>query len=76
MRQSYQMSHADAVRVVEAVRIELERTGKAAAVAVVDAQGELLAFLRTDGCLLPSINNAINKAYTAARQRQSTGAIG
>jgi glc operon protein GlcG len=76
MRQYYQMSHADVARVVEAVRAELERAGEGAAVAVVDAQGELMAFLRTDGCPLPSINNAINKAYTAARQRQSTGELG
>ena len=42
--------------------------GKGAAIAVADSQGELIAFLRTDGCKLPSINIAINKAFTAARK--------
>ena len=30
----------------------------------------------TDGCPLPSINNAIHKAYTAARERRPSAAIG
>ena len=34
------------------------------------------AFVRTDFCPLPSINNSINKAYTAARERKPSGAIG
>lgn len=44
--------------------------------AVVDHHGELVALLRTDGCPLPSINNAINKAYTAARERKPSRDIG
>ena len=47
-----------------------------AAVAVVDHHGELVALVRTDGCPLPSINNAINKAYTAARERRPSREIG
>lgn len=35
-----------------------------------------MAFVRTDGCPLPSINNAVNKAYTAARERRPSRAIG
>ena len=70
------LSHADAQRVLAAVQEELERAGGGAAVAVVDAHGELVAFVRTDGCPLPSINNAINKAYTAARERTESRAIG
>lgn len=61
---------------IERIRQRLEETGKAAAIAVVDAHGELIAFLRTDGCPLPSIQNAINKAYTAARERKPSGAVG
>jgi glc operon protein GlcG len=55
--------HALVSRVVE--RLD----GRGAAVAVVDAHGELVAFMRTDGCPLPSITIAMNKAYTAARER-------
>jgi glc operon protein GlcG len=71
-----QLSHTDAARVVDAIRAELERQGKGAAIAITDAHGELLAFLRTDGCKLPSISIAINKAFTAARERQESAAIG
>jgi glc operon protein GlcG len=70
------LSHQDAQRVLAVVQAELDRTGRGAAVAVVDHHGELVAFVRTDGCPLPSINNAINKAYTAARERKPSRAIG
>lgn len=70
------LSHADAARIVDAIRAELERQGKGAAIAVTDAHGELLAFLRTDSCKLPSITIAINKAFTAARERKPSAEIG
>ena len=70
------LSHADAARVVDVIRAELERQGKGAAIAVTDAHGELLAFLRTDGCKLPSITIAINKAFTAARERKASAEVG
>ena len=54
----------------------LDATGEGAAVAVVDSHGELVAFLRTDGCGLASITIAINKAFTAARERVESGALG
>lgn len=70
------LSHADALVLVDAIRIELERRDKGAAVAIVDAHGELLAFFRTDGCKLPSINIAINKAYTASREQDESLTVG
>ncbi len=76
MHQGYQLSHADAMRLIEIVRKELEKDNRGAAVAVADAHGELIAFLRTDGCRLPSINIAINKAFTAARERRESKAVG
>jgi glc operon protein GlcG len=76
MYQSYHLSHEDAAKVIAAIQAELEKEAKGAAVAVVDVQGELIAFLRTDGCRLPSINIAINKAFTAARERSESTAIG
>lgn len=68
MRQINELSHRDAQTIIAAIAAELERTGQGAAVAVADTHGELLAFLRTDGCGLPPITIAQNKAYTAARE--------
>jgi glc operon protein GlcG len=72
----HQLSHADALRVLNAIRERLEADGLGAAIAVADSQGELLAFLRTDGCKLPSIQIAINKAYTAAREQKPSREVG
>jgi len=71
-----ELSHRDAHRVLAAAQAELERDHLGAAIAVVDAHGELVTFVRTDGCPLPSISNAINKAYTAARERKPSREIG
>jgi glc operon protein GlcG len=71
---------ADAQRVLAAVETAFNARfadgPRGAAFAVVDAHGELIAFLRTDKCALPSIAIAQNKAYTAARQRDETYTIG
>lgn len=76
MNSHHTLSHQEAVRIVAAIQQELEQRGLGAAIAVVDAHGELLAFLRTNGCKLPSITIAINKAFTAARERRPTAEIG
>ncbi|MBI5958371.1 MAG: heme-binding protein [Chloroflexi bacterium] len=76
MKQTYNLSHADAARIVSTIQQVLENNGQGAAIAVADAHGELIAFLRTDGCKLPSIQIAINKAFTAARERRNTRAVG
>jgi glc operon protein GlcG len=76
MNQTLKLSHQDAAHIITTIQHALEQRGKGAAIAVVDAHGELIAFLRTDGCKLPSITIAINKAFTAAREGRPTGAIG
>ncbi len=76
MYQTYNLSHTDALKIIAAVQAELDKAQKGAAVAVSDAHGELIAFVRTDGCKLPSINIAINKAFTAAREGQESKAVG
>jgi glc operon protein GlcG len=76
MQQSYTLSHAEAMRAITIIQSELEKEGKGAAVAVVDAHGELIAFLRTDGCPLASINNAFHKAFTSAREGVESKAVG
>ena len=76
MIQQYHLSHREAQQIIQAIQIELENEDKGAAIAVVDAQGELIAFLKTDGCRLPSIVIAINKAFSAAREQKPSKAIG
>ena len=76
MHQHFTLSHAEAHKIVATIQAELEANNQGAAIAVTDAHGELIAFLRTDGCPLASINNAINKAFTAARERKDSKAVG
>ena len=54
----------------------LLKRGKAGVIAVCDAHGDLLAFARMDGAPLSSIAIAMNKAYSAARERKPTKEIG
>lgn len=70
------LSHAEAMNILRAVQEQLERGGLGAAVAVVDSHGELLAFVRTDGCRVSCIAVAINKAYTAARECRESKSLG
>jgi len=70
MQHLHSLGHTDAQRAIEAIQQELMRRGKAAVIAVADAHGELIALLRVDGAPLPSILNASNKAWTAARERK------
>jgi glc operon protein GlcG len=76
MPQRREIGHAEARRLVAMIGDRLEADGQGAAVAVVDRHGELVAFLRTDGCGLASITIAVNKAFTAARERVESGALG
>ena len=76
MHQRFHLSHADAMKIIGVIQAAVEKEGKGAAIAVVDEHGELLAFLRTDGCRLSSINIAINKAYTAAREHKPSKEVG
>ena len=62
--------------VIDTIVDELLSRGDAGAVAVVDPHGELVAFLRSDGCPLASINNAVNKAFTAAREGVTSQVVG
>jgi glc operon protein GlcG len=70
------LGHAEAASAVDAIRRELDKIGKSAVIAVVDAHGELLAFLRMDGAQVGSIGLSLNKAYTAARLRRTSRALG
>ena len=50
--------------------------GRTAAIAIVDAHGELVAFVRLDGVQLNSGPLAVNKAYTAARLNRPSRVLG
>jgi len=76
MYQTYNLSHKEAQLMIGAIQSKLEKENKAAAVAVTDSHGELIAFLRMDGCHLPPLNVAINKAFTAAREGRKSGEVG
>lgn len=76
MHQVYTLSHTDALKIVQVIQAKLDAEGKGAAIAVADAHGELIAFLRMDGCSLPPITIAINKAYSAAREQKPTRELG
>jgi glc operon protein GlcG len=71
-----EVGYMEARQLVGAIADRLEEQGKGAAVAVVDTHGELVAFLRTDGCPLPSIKIATQKAFTSARERSESRALG
>src|ERR1700694_1952840 len=64
------------MQIIAAIQTELENKKQGAAVAVTDEHGELIALLRTDGCPLASVNNAIHKAFTAARERKESKEVG
>jgi glc operon protein GlcG len=70
------LDHQDAFSAIEAIRDALTQQKKAAVIAITDHHGELLGLLRVGDVGLASINIAMNKAYTAARNRGATGDIG
>jgi glc operon protein GlcG len=76
MAQRREIGSAEARSLVAMVADRLDADGLGAAVAVVDPHGELVAFARTDGCGLASINIAMNKAFTAARERVESRVLG
>jgi len=62
----------DAKRILAAAEAKAESLGTAYNVAVVDAGGHLLAFVRQDGALIGSIELAIDKAVTARILEKAT----
>ena len=66
----------DARRALDVILPELKRRALSAVITVADDHGELIALLRMDGAPFSSIAIAMNKAYTAARERKPTKEIG
>ncbi len=76
LRTTKTLDYKDAARIVNEILGEAAKLAKTAVVAVVDPHGELIAFARMDEAPVSSIKIAMNKAYTAARERKSTEEIG
>jgi glc operon protein GlcG len=70
------IDYADANKIVYVIVQKAIAMQKAVVVAVVDPHGELIAFARMDGAPISSIRIAMNKAWTAARERKTTKEIG
>ena len=76
MNRIMNLGYEDAQIAISTIEAALRHRGKAAVIAVADAQGELVALARLDGAPLPSILIATNKAWTAARERKPSRDIG
>jgi glc operon protein GlcG len=76
MRTTQTIEYSDARQVIDLIVEKALQMKKAAVVAVADSHGELIAFARMDGVAISSIRIAINKAWTAARERKPTKEIG
>ncbi len=68
--------HDEAQVALEAVKRALIAENKAAAIAVADESGELVALVRLDGVPVGCTAFAANKAWTAARWKQPSKGIG
>src|SRR5579863_9242009 len=76
MRTLQTIEYSEAKRIVDLIVEKARQMQKAAAVAVADSHGDLICFARMDGAPVSSIRIAMNKAWTAARERKPTKDIG
>jgi len=76
MRTVRTIDYAEARLIVDRIVAEIEPSGRAGVIVVVDPFGEMIAFARMDGAPVSSIRIAANKAYSAARERKTTEEIG
>ncbi|MGB2603514.1 MAG: heme-binding protein [Candidatus Sulfotelmatobacter sp.] len=76
MRTFHTIDYSEAKRAVDLIVEKASQMQKAAAIAVADVHGDLIYFVRMDGAPVSSIHIAMNKAWTAARERKPTKEIG
>lgn len=76
MRTLQTLDYSEAKRAVDIIVERASVMQKAASVAVADSHGDLICFVRMDGAPVSSIRIAMNKAWTAARERKPTKDIG
>jgi glc operon protein GlcG len=73
VRPSMTLTHAGALSVLHGAVTKAEEMQVPQCIAVVDAGGNLLAFVRMDGAKVLSQHTATRKAVTAATTRAATG---
>ncbi|MGC1465117.1 MAG: heme-binding protein [Pseudolabrys sp.] len=66
------VSYEQAIKLVNAAAAEAKKHNWKMNIAVVDNNGELIAFQRMDGAQIASVNISQGKARTAARYRRAT----
>jgi len=76
MRALHTIDYSEAKRAVDLIVEKALQMNQAAAIAVADSHGDLICFARMDGAPVSSIHIAMNKAWTAARERKPTKEIG
>ena len=76
MRTTQTIDYSEAKKIIDVIVEKALQMKKAAVAAVTDSHGELIAFARMDGAPVSSIRIAMNKAWTAARERKPTKEIG
>jgi glc operon protein GlcG len=76
MRTLQTIDYSEAQRIVDRIVEKALQMRKAASVAVTDSHGDVICFARMDGAPVSSIQIAMNKAWTAARERKPTREIG
>jgi glc operon protein GlcG len=73
--QSSRLTHEGAMRVLQAAMHKAGDMSVPQCIAVTDASGGLLAFVRMDSAKFLSIRTSIRKAMTAASMRAPTGSL-
>jgi glc operon protein GlcG len=76
MRTIRVIDFAEARKIVDTIAAKASEQSKAAVIVVADTHGEPILFARMDGAPISSIRIAMNKAWTAARERKTTKEIG
>jgi glc operon protein GlcG len=76
MRTLQSIDYSEARRALDLIVEKASQMQKAVVVAVADSHGDLICLARMDGAPVSSIRVAMNKAWTAARERKPTREIG
>lgn len=76
MRNLHSIDYSEARRALDYIVERALQRQKAASIAVADAHGDVICFARMDGAPVSSVQIAMNKAWTAARERKPTKELG
>lgn len=76
MRTIRVIDFAEAHKIVDTIAAKVREQSKGAVIVVADNHGEPILFARMDGAPISSVRIALNKAWTAARERKTTKEIG